>query len=226
MLLALLVAAAIALITLDFRGGDDGPLERGRDLATAIVRPLQDGVGTLLSPFSAAGTAITDLFGVRAENQALRERVERLEDRRRVLDDLERENSELRELLAMADRTELDTVAARVVALAPSNFEWTITIDAGSDDGLARGMPVVDGDGLVGRVIQVTPTASRVLLAIDPSFSAAARSATSGEVSSPQTRCFMPRPGSVVRRDPRTRRTRRPRQTSAQARRPTANPGR
>lgn len=182
MLLALLVAAAIALITLDFRGGDDGPLERGRDLATAIVRPLQDGVGTLLSPFSAAGTAITDLFGVRAENQALRERVERLEDRRRVLDDLERENAELRELLAMADRTELDTVAARVVALAPSNFEWTITIDAGSDDGLARGMPVVDGDGLVGRVIQVTPTASRVLLAIDPSFSAAARSATSGEV--------------------------------------------
>ena len=182
MLLALLVAAAIALITLDFRGGDDGPMARGRDLATAVVRPLQDGVGTLLSPFSAAGTAITDLFGVRAENRALRERVERLEDRRRVLDDLERENTELRDLLAMADRTELDTVAARVVALAPSNFEWTITIDVGSDDGLARGMPVVDGDGLVGRVIQVTPTASRVLLAIDPSFSAAARSATSGEV--------------------------------------------
>ena len=182
MLLALLVAAAIALITLDFRGGDEGPMARGRDLATAVVRPLQDGVGTLLSPFSAAGAAITDLFGVRAENQALRERVERLEDRRRVLDDLERENTELRELLAMGDRTELDTVAARVVALAPSNFEWTITIDVGSDDGLARGMPVVDRDGLVGRVIQVTPTASRVLLAIDPSFSAAARSATSGEV--------------------------------------------
>ena len=181
-LLALLVVAAVALITLDFRGGDDGVLERGRNLATTVLRPLQDGVGTLLSPFSTAGEAISDLFGVRAENQALRQRVEALEDRRRVIDDLERENSELRDLLAMADRTELDTLAARVVALAPSNFEWTITIDVGSDDGLERGMPVVDGNGLVGRVIQVTPTASRVLLAIDPSFSAAARSASTGEV--------------------------------------------
>ena len=180
--LALLVAAAIALITIDFRGGDQGPLTGARDLATSVVRPLQDGVGTLLSPFSAAGTAITDLFGVRAENQALRERVEVLEERRRVLDDLERENTELRDLLAMGERTELDTVAARVVALAPSNFEWTITIDVGSEQGIARGMPVIDGDGLVGRVIQVTPTASRVLLAIDPSFSAASRSATTGEV--------------------------------------------
>lgn len=181
-LLALLVVAAIALITLDFRGGEDGVLERGRNLATTVLRPLQDGVGTLLSPFSTAGDAISDLFGVRAENQALRQRVEALEERRRVIDDLQRENEELRSLLEIADRTELDTLTARVVALSPSNFEWTITIDVGGDDGLERGMPVVDGDGLVGRVIQVTPTASRVLLAIDPSFSAAARSATTGEV--------------------------------------------
>ncbi len=181
-LLALLVVAAVTLITLDFRGGEDGVLERGRDLATAVLRPLQDGVGTLLSPFSAAGGAISDLFGVRSENQALRARVEALEERRRVIDDLERENAELRGLLDMADRTELETVAARVVALSPSNFEWTITIDVGSDDGLARGMPVVDGDGLIGRVIQVTPTASRVLLTIDPSFSAAARTGSTGEV--------------------------------------------
>ncbi len=178
----LVVAAAITLITLDFRGGEQGPLERGRSAATAILRPLQDGVATLVSPFSTAGSAISELFGVRAENQALRDRVERLEERRRVLDDLVRENAELRDLVAMADRTELDTVAARVVALAPSNFEWTVTIDVGAEDGVARGMPVVDGDGLVGRVIQVTPAASRVLLAIDPSFSAAARSATLGEV--------------------------------------------
>ena len=181
-LLALLVAASIALITIDFRGGDQGPLERGRSLATAVLRPVQDGVGTLLQPFSSGASAVSDLFGIRSENQALRERVELLEERRRVMDDLERENEELKALVAMADRTELDTVAARVVALAPSNFEWTVTLDVGSEDGVSRGMPVIEGAGLVGRVIQVTPNASRVLLAIDPSFSAAARSGTTGEV--------------------------------------------
>lgn len=182
LLLALLIAAAIALITIDFRSGEDGGLDRLREVTTAVLRPIQDGVGVLVRPFSEGAGAITDLFAIRSENRELRARLAVLEERRRVFDDLERENAELRDLLAIADRTELDTVAARVVALAPSNFEWTITIDVGSNDGVGRGMPVIDGDGLVGRVIQVTSEASRVLLAIDPSFSVAARSTRNGEV--------------------------------------------
>ena len=182
LLLALLVAAAIALVTIDFRSGEDGGLDRLRGAATAVLRPIQDGVGVLIRPFSEGAGAISDLFAIRAQNRELEARVAELEERRRVFDDLERENAELRALLAIADRTELETVAARVVALAPSNFEWTITIDVGTRDGVERGMPVVDGDGLVGRIIQVTADASRVLLAIDPSFSAAARSARNGQV--------------------------------------------
>jgi rod shape-determining protein MreC len=182
LLLALLIAAAIALVTIDFRSGEDGGLDRLRGVATAVLRPIQDGVAVLVRPFGEGAGAIADLFAIRSDNRELRERVAALEERRRVFDDLERENAELRDLLAIANRTELETVAARVVALAPSNFEWTITIDVGSNDGVDRGMPVIDGDGLVGRVIQVTPDASRVLLAIDPSFSAAARSARNGEV--------------------------------------------
>ena len=181
-LLALVVVVAVALITLDFRSGEDGAPDRLRGVATAVLRPIQDGVGVLVRPFSDGAGSIGDLLGIRAENRELRDRVEVLEERRRVVEDLERENRELRALLDIADRTELPTVTARVVALAPSNFEWTITLDVGSDSGVERGMPVIDGDGLVGRVIQVTPRASRVLLAIDPSFSAAARSSRNGEV--------------------------------------------
>jgi len=181
-LLVVLVAAAIALITIDFRGGEDRRLDGVRGVATTVLRPIQDGVDRLLRPFTGGADAVRDLVAVRSQNQQLRERVEALEERQRVVEDLERENQELRELLAITDRTELETVTARVVALAPSNFEWTITVDVGSEAGVERGMPVLAGDGLVGRVIQVTPAASRVLLAIDPSFSAAVRSASSGEV--------------------------------------------
>ncbi len=179
--LAVLVLIALVLITIDFRSSDEGPLSRLRSLATATFGPVQDGLSSLLRPVGNAIDDIGDVFSLRAENEQLRTRLTELEERRRSFDDLERENETLRALLSMRDRTGFDVVAARVVALAPSNYEWTITIDAGSEDGVERDMVVIDGDGLVGRIIQVTPSASRVLLAIDPNFSAAARVAGLGE---------------------------------------------
>jgi rod shape-determining protein MreC len=183
-LLVVVLLSALVLVTLDFRGEREGPLEGLREVATSVFRPVQDGVTILLSPVGDVADRVRELFAIRAENRELRERVEELEQRRSSMRDLARENDALRDLLEMRERTELETVAGRTVALAPSNFEWTITIDVGSDDGVDRDMPVIDGDGLVGRVIQVTPGAARVLLAIDPNFSAAARTATTGEIGS------------------------------------------
>ena len=181
-LLGVLLFSALVLVTVDFRGGDDGPVDRLRSGVTVIMRPVQEGVATLVRPFGDLGGGVRDVVATRAENQRLRQQVADLEQRRSSGVDLQRENAELRDLLAMSDRTELETITARTVALAPSSFEWTITIDVGSVHGIARDMPVLDGDGLVGRVIQVTPNASRVLLSIDPSFSAASRTARTGEI--------------------------------------------
>ena len=182
MLLAVLVLLALALVTVDFRGGEGGPLQRLRGGLTAVFGPIQDGVTTLVRPIGDAASGVTELFSIRADNRHLRDRVEVLEQRHRSVTDLRRENDELRELLGLADREDLEVVAARTVSLSPSVFEWTITIDVGSNDGVERDMPVINGDGLVGRVLQVTPNASRVLLAIDPHFSAAIRSARTAEV--------------------------------------------
>ena len=52
----------------------------------------------------------------------------------------------------------------------PSNFSHTIDISKGSDDGLKVDMPVVNGAGLVGRIVQVTPNRSTVQLITDPDF--------------------------------------------------------
>lgn len=181
-LLAVLSLVALVLITVDFRAGDDGGvLDRVRDLATAAFAPAQDGLAALIRPIGDAAASVGDLFDARAEVAALRERLDRLQERRRSATDIERENERLRGLLDMRDRVDVETLAAHVIALSPSNFSWEVTLDVGAQDGVARDMPVVNGDGLVGRVIQVTPRASRVLLAIDPTFGAAARVARSGE---------------------------------------------
>lgn len=181
-LLALLVVVALALITLDFRGGDDGATITMRSSANSVLSPVQDGVSALVRPFENLGDQFSDIFSTRSENQSLREQITELEERRRSVVDLERENEELRELLDIGDRTNFETVAARTVALSPSNFEWTITIDVGSDDGIERDMPVINGEGLVGRVVQVASNSANVLLAIDPNFSSGARSARTAEV--------------------------------------------
>jgi len=170
-----LVLTSLVLITLDFRD-EEGPADTGRDVATTSLAPFESGLNRLLSPVRRLGVGVTDLFATRAENQRLRDEVEELRERRRAYGDLERERDELRALLEYRDTAELTTTPARVIAVSPSNFEWTVTIDAGERDGVTRGMAVVAAEGLVGRVLTTTSGASRVLLAVGPNFSVAARS--------------------------------------------------
>lgn len=180
-LLGVLVLIALALVTVDFRAGMDGPLAAARRVATAALEPVQDALGSVMEPVGDAVGDVRELFGLRAENSRLRTRMAELENRREAVADLSRENDELRGLLGMRERLGYGTIAAEVVAIAPSNFEWTITLDVGTSEGVAVDMPVVNSDGLVGRVIQATSRAARVLLLIDPNFTAAVRDATLGE---------------------------------------------
>jgi rod shape-determining protein MreC len=185
-LLAVLTLAALAFVTVDARAGEESPLERVRDGVHTVFGPLQDGLAGVLRPFTLATDTVTDFFRVRAENARLRTALEEEQQRTRSVADVARENEELRELLGARDELtarseEFDVLTARVIALAPSNFEWTVTLNVGERDGVEGGMTVVNGDGLVGRIVHVGPTASRALLAIDRSFSAAVRIARNGE---------------------------------------------
>lgn len=174
-LLAVLVLVTLVLITVDFRSDDDGPVGALRSAATSLFGPIQDGLAAMLRPIGGAASSVTDLFRLRDENVALRGRLAELEERRSSYEDLQRSNDELRALLELQQRSAFETVASEVIAWSSSNYEFTVTIDAGEREGVALGMPVINQDGLVGRIVQVTPSASRVLLAVDPNFSAAVR---------------------------------------------------
>jgi len=69
----------------------------------------------------------------------------------------------------------IETTGAQVIANGVSNFEWTITIDKGSSDGIHENMPVVASAGLVGHVVNVGTSSSVVQLIIDPDSSVAGR---------------------------------------------------
>jgi rod shape-determining protein MreC len=61
------------------------------------------------------------------------------------------------------------------VAGEPSNFSHTIDISKGRSDGIRVGMPVVNGAGLIGKVVLVTPHRSTVQLVTDPDFAVGIR---------------------------------------------------
>lgn len=95
---------------------------------------------------------------------------------REVASDYER-LSELVEYQSQALNQE--TLTAEVINYDQNSFLRTIIINRGSRDGIARGMPVVTQQGLVGRIIDVSANAARVLLVTDPSSAVSARLQTS-----------------------------------------------
>ena len=151
--LAVLVLASLVLVTADFRT-EGGPLDGLRGAATSVLEPVQRGLSAVASPVVDVFTNAGELWSIRADNEQLRDRVEALEERQLSTDAIERENDRLRALLELREANDWETVTASTVAFTPSNFEWTITIDVGAADGVEEDMPVVEGSGLVGKVIQ------------------------------------------------------------------------
>lgn len=182
LLVALLLSAAIVLVTVDYRTEGDGPLDAiGRGIMTAIG-PLQDGVSAALRPVGNFLAGFTQVSSLKAEISRLQEQNALLLQRERQVVDIAREVEELRKLLGLQQRRlDLEFVTVRVTGVGPSNFEHTVFIDRGASSGVRKDMPVIAGAGLVGRVVSVSANSARVLLLIDPSSAVAARIASNGE---------------------------------------------
>jgi rod shape-determining protein MreC len=169
-----LMLAAVTVVTLDFRQRPDGPVEQVQRGVLGVFAPVQRAVSAVFSPVGDLLGGIGGLGKVRRENRELREEVERLRAAERGYQDLLTENEQLRGSLAMAKRCGCKTIGAQVIARSGSNFQWSVTIDAGSGEGIRKDMAVLNADGLVGRVVQVSDGYANVLLLNDPSSGVAA----------------------------------------------------
>ncbi len=143
-------------------------LQRVTTRALDPVRGVLTGIGSGVA--GVFGT-IGEIDRLRAENADLRVALAGAEQRIAELTEAARENEELRQLLGISRALEMSTLPVRVISRDPSNFAWEVGIDAGADDGIREGMPVVanaDGTGaLAGTVVSVTADTARVRLIID-----------------------------------------------------------
>jgi rod shape-determining protein MreC len=164
---------SITLIVFDLRGGLTQPLrsvgetvlgsaERAMAGVVVPVRNLVDSLGGL-------GSADERIAALEQENAQLRAELDTAANDRARIEDLNA-------LLGLVSTNDYTTVPAQVIAVGPAQgFAWTVTIDAGSRDGVERDMSVISGAGLVGRTIDVGPTTSTVLLIVDATSSVGGR---------------------------------------------------
>jgi len=184
LLVVILVAASLAIITLDYRGGEDGPLDAAGSAVNSALAPMQRAVSSVVRPVGNFFSSLAELPSLARRNAELRQQVEDLKTAQQLNQELARRIADLERLLGLQTVTPR-TIAAPVIARSASNFEWTITIGVGSDDGVGVNMPVVTGASdaprLVGRVVRVTPISSVVQLLIDRGFGVPATLSTSHE---------------------------------------------
>jgi rod shape-determining protein MreC len=187
LLVVTLVSVSLVTITIDYRQGDTGPLAAIGNTALTVISPLQEAVSKVTKPVGNFFSTLVRLPSIRTDNRELRARVDELESEIATSSHDSARLAELEALLGLRESLDdIPTTGALVIANGPSNFEWTITIDRGSSDGIAVEMPVVAAAGLVGRVTRVTSASSVVQLIIDPDSFVAGRldvSRTTGLVS-------------------------------------------
>lgn len=187
LILVLLLLTAFTLITLDARGGQNSFLDRVRAAAQSVFGPVERAAAAVVQPVAdfvdgvgSIGSNQQRISDLEQQNAALRLQLRTGQvDRNRV--------KELDDLLNLAGVGQYPIVPAQVIAVGSArSFLRTVTIDAGSRDGISRDLTVVNGEGLVGRVIEVGRSTSTILLITDPRFVVGVRMGGSMELGSVQ----------------------------------------
>ncbi|MGA2455188.1 MAG: rod shape-determining protein MreC [Solirubrobacteraceae bacterium] len=175
--LGLLVVLSLLLLTAYFGEAPNGRLHSVQRDFLAIVSPIQDGANKALKP-------VRDLFGwfgatlhAKSQRNELLKQVDRLRQQL-VADEAEKRTSH--QLLALFHLDQLGIndyhpVTATVFGKSPNIWYQTVNIDKGEADGVRVNDPVINDEGLVGRVTAVVADGAQVDLITDSSMGVSAR---------------------------------------------------
>lgn len=176
LLLVLLVLTAFTLVTVDYQRTGGGPVAGLRTAAAAVAGPVERAAAAAIRPVASFFSTLANANDQQRRIDALESEVDRLRRQNRTSELARNRAAELDRLLRVAGVGGYRVVPAQVVAIGQAqDFSWTVTLDAGSRDGVQPDMTVLNGDGLVGRVTSVGPWTSTVLLVNDPDFAAGVR---------------------------------------------------
>jgi len=158
----------ISIILIAFSGqASSGVIGAVKSLGSAVVSPVVSLVDAVTRPIGNLFAGAINYGAVTAENGRLRATIGRLEQQRTATSFQVQQLKELSALQDVPFLGSLKTVTAAATSIDTSNFASTLVVNKGTDDGVAVGMPVVGGGGLVGQVVTVSSRSSTIRLVTD-----------------------------------------------------------
>lgn len=148
-----IITATILLLAITLMvNRHEGGLENLRKVSITVLSYLEQP----LSNFRIYRQAISTNTYLHRQNILLQDELNRLRS-------VEEQNRVLRDLLNLREESTFPMIPVQVVAKDLMSINSSITVSAGTDDGVKIGMPVINSDGLIGQVIIVAKDYSQVL---------------------------------------------------------------
>jgi rod shape-determining protein MreC len=133
-----------------------------------IVSPLQYVVNAPIDVVSWMSTSLTTQQHLLSENASLKAQQILLQAQLQQLIALQNENSQLRQLMQSIPHTQgVKMLIAKILAVDSDPFTQEVVLDQGTSDGVYVGQPVLDSTGVMGQIISVAGSTSRMMLLSD-----------------------------------------------------------
>lgn len=152
-------------------------------------------LNTVYFPFFRVKSAINDLTNVHEENQKLRQSLVDASIKVTLLEEAGRENIRLRSILGFEPPLGYTLLPAKVMAVTGNKLPVSAVINRGEMDGVTLNEPIINEEGLLGRVSAVTSTHCSIQLLTDPTNRVAVRVAESREMGIAK---YVPSQGLIV----------------------------
>jgi rod shape-determining protein MreC len=164
--LAVLLALHLVAVSFNRAPGREG-IYVGQALWMTLTTPILFVAANGLGSFRKVWNHYFSLRDARSENEQLRAQLAQMQTQAVAAEDKAKVAEQLDTYVKWRSSQQYKTIDANVIGRDASQWFNTVTIDQGSFAGIRKDMPVVTPEGLVGRIIVVAPTASRVLLITD-----------------------------------------------------------
>ena len=173
-ILVALIVTSLVLLSAHFSEAESGPLHAIQRSVAAVLSPLEAVASEALKPARDLVNWFDETFEARGENDDLKEE---LADVRAQLVEAQAMVGDQRQFQALLDLNENELAGFDPAYKPLTGASWsparrainaTLGINLGSGDGVEVDDPVVSGDGLVGRITEVTNSSSQVQLITDP----------------------------------------------------------
>ncbi|MBX7138483.1 MAG: rod shape-determining protein MreC [Oligoflexia bacterium] len=158
----------LSLLLISYSARNPGVAGIGSAVFSEVTGPVQLVSHSLYRSVSSLWSDYIGLLDAKQRARDLSARLSALEAENSRLLELENENARLRGILKVTQESALGGVVAEIIGYDPSNWIKAITINKGENEGIRPGMPVLEGDGVVGQIVSASRHVSQALLIIDP----------------------------------------------------------